>query len=60
MSTRANYLFSYTVIPTPDREWGVLKNGTWTGMVGMIVARVNRPFLFIFFVFQTICFLKCH
>ena len=56
MSTRANYLFSYTVIPTPDGEWGVLKNGTWTGMVGMIVARVNRPFLFIFVFFKQFVF----
>ena len=38
------YSFSYTVIPIPDGEWGVMKNGTWTGMVGMILAQVKRQF----------------
>ena len=28
--------FSYIVIPPSDEEWGVLKNGSWSGMVGQL------------------------
>ncbi|XP_022257163.1 glutamate receptor ionotropic, kainate 1-like isoform X2 [Limulus polyphemus] len=29
-------LCSYTLVTASDRKWGVIENGTWSGMVGML------------------------
>ncbi|GIY17026.1 uncharacterized protein CEXT_296731 [Caerostris extrusa] len=28
--------FKYKVFPPPDLEWGSLKNGSWSGIIGML------------------------
>ena len=34
--------FTYKMIPSPDGEWGrSLANGSWTGMVGLVVREVK-------------------
>ena len=31
--------FTYTLIKPSDGQWGVLKNGRWTGMIGALHQR---------------------
>lgn len=32
--------FRYTVEEPPDKAWGILTNGSWNGMIGMLQRKV--------------------
>ena len=63
--------FTYTLIKPSDGQWGVLKNGIWTGMIGALDRRLidigniylvlNRGIIFLWKSFKKLLFtLSCY
>ena len=47
--------FTYTLTKPSDGQWGVLKNGKWTGMIGALQRKevdIGNQLIFLLKVFQ--------
>lgn len=34
----------YTIVPSPDNKAGIFNNGSWDGLIGMMLRKVEKPF----------------